>query len=156
MTANNHWTESVLLVRTANQLLEEGRTHELSGRSSEAMECYAAAIDLTATSGEPRVRAEALRRLGVLHHLRAEPEVASDLCRRSRDVAVGIGAEDLAADATNTLAGFALEQGDLAAAGELYGSALRLAGAQPVLVAKIEQNLGIIANIRGDWSTAVD
>jgi tetratricopeptide (TPR) repeat protein len=155
MTANNHWTESVLLVRTANQLLEEGRTHELSGRSSEAMECYAAAIDLTATSGEPRVRAEALRRLGVLHHLRAEPEVASDLCRRSREAALETGAFDLAGEASNALAGFALERGDLEEAWTLYHAALQLSDGSPALVGKVTQNLGIIANIRGEWDEAL-
>jgi tetratricopeptide (TPR) repeat protein len=120
------------------------------------MECYAAVIDLTTSGGDQRARAEALRRLSVLHHLRAEPEVASDLCTRSHDVAVQTGAEDLAADASNALAGFALEHGDLAGASELYRSALGLANQNPTLVGKIEQNLGIIANIRGDWAGALE
>jgi tetratricopeptide (TPR) repeat protein len=120
------------------------------------MECYATVIDLTADGKELRLRAEALRRLGVLHHLRAEPEVARDLCRRSRDVAVEAGADDLAADACNALAGFALERGDLSEAEERYQDALELAGANPVLIGKIEQNLGIVANIRGEWSEALE
>jgi tetratricopeptide (TPR) repeat protein len=141
---------------SAEQLLHEGRYHDLACRPGEAIACYSAAIDLTAGGEEPRVRAEALRRLGVLHHLRAEPEVARELCRRSCDVALQAGAEDLAADACNALAGFALERGDLTEAQERYSAALHLAGENITLIGKIEQNLGIVANIRGDWSEALD
>ena len=155
MTATNHGTESALLVRTAGQLLEEGREHELAGRSSEAMECYAAAVDLTSTGAEPRVRAESLRRLGVLHHMRAEPEAASDLCRGSREAALESGAPDLAAEASNALGGFALERGELEEAWVLYHAALQLADGNPVLIGKVTQNLGIIANIRGEWEEAL-
>ncbi|MGH7508391.1 MAG: tetratricopeptide repeat protein [Gemmatimonadales bacterium] len=138
---------------SAQQLLLEGRHHDLSCRSAEAIECYAAVLDLT---GEPRLRAEALRRLGVLHHLRAEPEIARELCERSCEVAVQAGADDLAADASNALAGFALERGDLAEAQERYNQALSLAADNPALVGKIEQNLGIVANIRGQWAEALE
>ncbi len=141
---------------SAAQLLQEGRHHDLAGRPAEAMACYAAAIDLTAGGEEPRVRAEALRRLGVLHHLRAEPQVARELCHKSSDVAVQAGADDLAADACNALAGFALERGDLTEAQERYSAALHLAGENIMLIGKIEQNLGIVANIRGEWSEALD
>jgi tetratricopeptide (TPR) repeat protein len=117
------------------------------------MECYAAVIELT---GDSRLRAEALRRLAVLHHLRAEHEVARELCQRSFELAVQAGADDLAADASNALAGFALERGDLTEGQQRYHRALQLAGENPGLVAKIEQNLGIVANIRGEWSEALD
>jgi tetratricopeptide (TPR) repeat protein len=140
---------------SVEELLREGRGHDLGCRPAEAMECYAAVIDLTADGDEHRIRAEALRRLGVLHHLRAEPEIARDLCRRSCDVAVEAGADDLAADACNALAGFALERGDLSEAQDRYRHALKLAGDNPILVGKIEQNLGIVANIRGEWSEAL-
>jgi tetratricopeptide (TPR) repeat protein len=155
MSAVNDPSEGTLLVRSVAQLLTQGRQHDLAGHSNEAMECYAAVIDLT-TGGDQRARAEALRRLSVLHHLRAEPEVASDLCIRSQKIAVETGAQDLASDASNALAGFALERGDLGGASELYRSALGLAGQNPALVGKIEQNLGIIANIRGRWQEALD
>jgi len=136
----------------AKQLLHEGRLHDLDCRPSEAMECYTSVIEL---SEDARLRAEALRRLGVLHHLRAEPEVARELCERSRDVAREAGADDLAADAFNALGGFALERGDLTGAAESYHHALGLAAERSSLVAKIEQNLGIVANIQGQWSQAL-
>ena len=144
------------LLWSPEHLLEEGRDHELAGRSGQAVECYAAVVDLTATGSNARPRAQALLRLGVLHHLRAEPEVAADLCRRSRQASLEAGAEDLVADVNNALAGFALERGDLAVAAELYVSALKLADAHPALIGKIEQNLGIVASIRGDWDQALE
>lgn len=140
---------------SVEELLREGRGHDLGCRPADAMECYATVIDLTSDETEPRLRAEALRRLAVLHHLRAEPEVARDLCRRSCDLAVEAGAEDLAADACNALAGFALERGDLAEAQDRYRHALELAGENAPLIAKIEQNLGIVANIQNQWSEAL-
>ena len=146
---------SALSSEGAEQLLQEGRHQDLACRPAEAVACYAAAIDLTAGGGEPRVRAEALRRLGVLHHLRAEPEIARDLCKTSYEVALQAGAGDLAADACNALAGFALERGDLTEARDRYQAALSIAGENVSLLAKIEQNLGIVANIRGDWYEAL-
>ena len=65
----NHPSEGTLLVRSVSQLLNGGRQHDLAGRTSEAMECYAAVIDL-ASAGDQRALAEALRRLAVLHHFR--------------------------------------------------------------------------------------
>lgn len=149
-------TGYALASSSAEELLREGRGHDLGCRSAEAMECYAAVIDLTADGEEPRVRAEALRRLAVLHHLRAEPEIARDLCHRSREVAVAANTDDLAADASNALAGFALERGDLVEAEGQYQDALQLANGNSSLVGKIEQNLGVVANIRGEWPLALE
>src|SRR5919199_664775 len=85
----------------AEELLREGRQHESAGRVVEAIECYAGAVDLGGPEIGAPTLAEALRRLGVLHHLRAEPNVARDLCRRSYQVAVEAGAAELAAEALN-------------------------------------------------------
>ena len=43
----SHATDSAFLTRNAGQILADGREHDLAGRSSEAMECYAAVIDVT-------------------------------------------------------------------------------------------------------------
>src|SRR4051812_7415399 len=97
-------TGDTLGYASVSELLREGRAHDLACRPAEAMEYYAAVIDLTAGGEELRARAEALRRLAVLHHVRAEPEVARELCHRSREVALEAKADDLAADASNALA----------------------------------------------------
>jgi tetratricopeptide (TPR) repeat protein len=141
---------------SVSDLLREGRAFDLACRPEEAMECYGAVIDLTADGQEPRVRAEALRRLAVLHHVRAELEIARELCSRSREVALEANANDLAADASNALGGFALERGDLVEAERQFSEALQAAGGDPSLVGKIEQNLGIVANIRCDWLLALE
>ena len=144
-----------LKLLSAQEFLQEGCCHDLAGRPIEAMDSYAAAIELSATGADSRVKAEALRRLGILHHVRAEPEVARDLCQRSWDLAVKTGAHDLAADACNALAGFALERGDLDEAEQKYRYALQLAAGNVRLVGKVKQNLGIIANIQGKWPEAL-
>jgi tetratricopeptide (TPR) repeat protein len=141
---------------SAEELLREGQRHDLGCRTGDAMECYAGVLDLTAGGEEARVRAEALRRLGVLHHVRAEPQIAKELCERSYALASEIGADDLAAEASNALAGFALERGNLGEARDRYDKALKLAKGNLHLVGKVEQNLGIIANIRGDWREALE
>ena len=46
------------------------------------MQRYTAAIEAAERSGERGVLAEALRRLGVVHHHRNEAEVARSLCQK--------------------------------------------------------------------------
>ncbi|HZI73949.1 MAG TPA: hypothetical protein VFD73_07940, partial [Gemmatimonadales bacterium] len=73
---------------------------------TEAMQCYEAAIEIATATGERGVLAEALRRLGVVHHHRDLPAAARELCQKSYDTALAIGNSVLAAEALNALAGF--------------------------------------------------
>ena len=52
-------------------------------------------------------------------------------------------------EALNVLAGFALERGDMDEARGRFREALALGGTSPGLRGRIEQNLGILANVRG-------
>jgi putative nucleotidyltransferase with HDIG domain len=136
--------------------LEHGRERERSGAIDEAVRCYDAAI--AASDGRPdeaAVLVEALRRRGVIHHLRHEPEPARELCRRSRAVAVAHGLPVAAAEAINALAGFDFESGAIEAARDGFHEALALGGADPALRARIEQNLGILANMQGSVAEAI-
>jgi putative nucleotidyltransferase with HDIG domain len=99
---------------------------------------------------------EALRRLAVLHHHRNERDTARELSSRSLAIAREIGNDVLAGEALNVLAGFAFESGSMEEAKERYQEALGLGGADPGLRGRIEQNLGILANIRGDHAQAMD
>lgn len=135
--------------------LQEGRQHDRGGRLADAMQCYADAIEW-AGDGDAAVRAEALRRLGVIHYLRSEHAEARSLYEQSQRLARELGDDPLVAEALNALAGLELEAGDIAAARAGFLRALALAGAQPILVARIEQNLGILANIQGHLSEALD
>lgn len=135
--------------------LQEARQHDRGGRHAEAMHGYQEAIDLC-RPGDGAIRAEALRRLGVIHHLRTEHARARALYEESLAASAALGDEPLMAEAVNALAGLALEAGDIPAARDGFQRALALAGGEPILVARIEQNLGILANIQGQLSAALD
>ncbi|HEX5387931.1 MAG TPA: tetratricopeptide repeat protein [Gemmatimonadales bacterium] len=141
--------------RSAERCLDEGRRHDLAGRMDKAVECYAAAIDSAAGGPSSRVRAEAFRRLGVLHHRKAEPEAARECCRRSLDAAVAAELPDLAAEALNALGGFAFEHGKLAEARASFVRALELAAGDVSVIGKVEENLGIIDSAQGHWESAL-
>ncbi len=105
--------------------------------------------------GEDRLLAEAQRRLAVVRHRRGEREAATALCEQSLEVATEVGDAVLAGEALNTLAGFDFESGAMDLARERFYRALELGGASPELRGRIEQNLGILANIRGDHGEAL-
>jgi putative nucleotidyltransferase with HDIG domain len=134
-------------------LLEEAVRLDREGRPAEAMERYRAIIGGTAKPDA--TFAEALRRLGVSHHRRNEPALARELCTRSFDVATALANDRLAAEALNALAGFDMETGALERAGEIYARALALGGMSEEVRGRIEQNLGILANIKGDHADAL-
>jgi putative nucleotidyltransferase with HDIG domain len=136
-------------------LLEQARAHERTGAITEAIECYEGAIRTAEVTGEHAVRAEALRRRGVVHHLRHEPGPARELCGLSRDIANRHGFAVLAAEAINALAGFDFESGAIESAREGFYEALSLGGSDPQLRGRIEQNLGILANMQGALSEAM-
>lgn len=140
----------------ARTLIALGREHELAGRLREASECYADAADKAHDSHDPACEAEALRRLGVAHHRRGDdPASGREFCRRSHDVAMAAGEPVLAAEALNCLAGFELEGAAYDSARVTFSAALELGGANPRLRGRIEQNLGVLANIRGDLDEAL-
>jgi len=122
---------------------------------AEALQCYAAAIEAAEQASERAILAESLRRLGVVHHRRSEPTLARELCERSRKIAEEIGDTIIAAEALNALAGFDLEGGSMQAAREKFHQALVLGGSSAHLRGRTEQNLGILANVRGDPDEAV-
>jgi putative nucleotidyltransferase with HDIG domain len=138
----------------AHTLLGQARLHERAGRVEAAMADYTAAVHAAEAGGERTVLAEALRRLGALHHHRGEGEKARELCGRSHEVALSGGDMVLAAEALNALANMAFEAGEVERAHATYLEALRLGSESPLLEGRVEQNLGILANVRGDLATA--
>jgi putative nucleotidyltransferase with HDIG domain len=140
----------------ADALLNEAKVQERSGCIVEAIETYEAAIASAARAGEHRIRAEALRRLAVIRHHRNEQAMARELAEQSQAIAANIGDSALAAEALNVLAGFAFETGAMDEAHARYTQALELAGSRPELTGRIEQNLGILANIHGDHARALE
>ena len=136
-------------------LLQRARAHERAGAMAEAVQHYIAAIESAERNGEPGVLAEALRRLGVVHHHRNEGDIARTLCQRSFETAMGMNDPVLAAEALNALAGFHFEAGSIEEAREKFYLALELGGASAELRGRTEQNLGILANIQGALAQAL-
>ncbi len=141
--------------RAAVDLLHEARARERAGCIVEAVASYEAAIAAAEPAGEPAVLAEALRRLAVARHRRGESADARELCRRSHAVARHAGNAVLAGEALNTLGGIDLEAGALADARSHFLQAVELGGQSRELGARVEQNLGIVANIQGDLEEAL-
>src|SRR3954471_8761917 len=100
------------------ELLQQARSHERAGAMTEAVQCYTAAIEIAQRNAERGVLAEGLRRLGVVHHHRNEPDLARKLCEQSHRTATDMGDPVLAAEALNALAGFDFEAGSIEAARE--------------------------------------
>jgi putative nucleotidyltransferase with HDIG domain len=139
----------------ASELLQQARNYEKAGAMAEAVQCYGNAIEAAAREGERGTLAEALRRLGVVHHRRDKPALARELCQRSFETATALGHAVLAAEALNTMAGFDFEGGLIAAAREKFYQALELGSASAELRGRTEQNLGILANIQGALAQAL-
>ncbi len=141
---------------SASDLLFEARSLERGGCVAEAVEKYEAAVAASVRDGESSTHAEALRRLGVLLHHRGQSDTARELCAKSAEVARGVSKLHLAAEALNSLGCIALATGELQEARAHFIEALLLGGASQELEARVEQNLGVIANIQGELDEALD
>jgi putative nucleotidyltransferase with HDIG domain len=136
-------------------LLHDARAHERAGRMPEAISSYEGAIAAAQGASESALWAEALRRLAVVRHRRGESAAARELCRRSHGVARQAGNAVLAGEALNTLGGIDLETDAITDARGNFLCALELGGQSRALRARVEQNLGILANIQGDLDEAL-
>ncbi len=143
-------------LRPAGDLLRVGRAHDRAGRLDDAVAAYEKAVQIGEKSGERAVLAEAQRRLGVVHHRRNNAAMALELCTRSYDGALAMGDLILAGEALNSLGGFEFESGQMAEAQTIFRRALDLAFSSEELRGRIEQNLGILATLHGDYEAAVN
>jgi putative nucleotidyltransferase with HDIG domain len=140
----------------AETALTAGKAHEQAGRLDDAAREYAvaAAGSPAASRLDAAARAEALRRHASIHRRRLEFDTALVLCKRSHTMASAAGDDELAAEALNGLGLVHLERGEWAEAADALNRASSLGGHQPALRGRIEQNLGIIANMQGDFDAA--
>jgi putative nucleotidyltransferase with HDIG domain len=141
--------------RTAVELLLEARSRDRSRPIPEAIASYEVAITAGERESAPTVVAEALRRLAILRGRSGQLEAARALCQRSIHVARELGNARLEAEALNTLGGLALTSGSLDDAHEAFLWALACPANSREIEARVEQNLGILANIQGDLDEAV-
>ena len=136
-------------------LLREARGRERAGHTPEAIAGYESAIARAEAAGDQPVLSEALRRLAVLHHTRNDCARARELCQRSLAAARAAGAGLQAAEALNTLGVMDLKAGALEEARAAFIGALDLGAGSLELRARVEQNLGILANIQGALDEAL-
>ena len=141
--------------RSPADLLHEARSQERAACIPEAVRCYEAAISTAERLGEKAILAEALRRLAIVLHHRNESARARELCNRSYKLAGTLGNDVLAGEALNTMGGLALRTGALEEARDYFHQALERGGKARELLARVEQNLGILANIKGQLVDAV-
>ncbi len=141
--------------RRAADFLHEARERERAACLPEAIACYEAAVAAAERDGEGTLLAEALRRLAVLRRHRSEVAAATALCQRSYEVARQAGNDLLAAEALNTLGGLHLSAGAPDDARRVFLEALELGRSSREVRARVEQNLGILANIRGELHEAI-
>ena len=141
--------------RSASELLHEARAKERAACIPEAVQLYEGAISEAERAGEKPILAEALRRLGVVLHHRNESARAREFCKRSFKVACEIKNDILAAEALNTMGGLAVRMGEIDEAREFFAQALERGGHARELKARVELNLGVLSNIRGELNDAV-
>ena len=142
-------------VSRALAFLRAARSHERGGRVADAVVSYTASVDSVDAREDGKTLAESLRRLGGLKRRQHDIDAALALCARSHDVAREIGDPVLAAEALNGTALAHLERGEWQRARECLKRALSVGTDCQELRGRIEQNLGVMANIQGDFRSAL-
>lgn len=138
---------------TSREILDQGIAAERRGAVADAVGAFERVLAREAT-GDLSLIAEAQRRLAVLRFRQGEAAEARALAGWSLAIARALGATALAAEALNALAGFEFESGEVEGARERYHMALALAAGDAPVRARVEQNLGILANIQGEHDAA--
>jgi putative nucleotidyltransferase with HDIG domain len=142
-------------VASGAELLRDARGREASGSMADAIVRYEAAIAAAERAGDELVLSEALRRVAIARRHEGNVARARQDCGRSYALARALGHDLLAAEALNTLGGLDLSAGVLEGAREAFVRALELGGGHRPLRARVEQNLGILANIQGQLDEAL-
>jgi putative nucleotidyltransferase with HDIG domain len=138
-------------------VLNDARDAEVAGNWDEALSTYQTALAECRLLGGAPV-SELLRKIGLVHYYRGDFEAAGSLFRQSKDVAVAADLTDQLAAAQNCLGILHQALGQLELAESLYLEARQLAErvGNAHLAVMVEQNLGTVASIRGDTSTALE
>lgn len=146
-------------------LVVAAKCAERAGRTDEALVHYEAALRQMPQHTLPATACELLRAIATLHRECGDLDTAADVCDAYLAVAEANDLPQQVAMAVNFEATIELLRGRLDAAEALYDHSRSIAadaGSERV-VALVEQNLGIVANIRGDadlslrrYSSALD
>ena len=135
-------------------LLSQARAYELAGSVAHAEAAYSALIVAATRQQDHATLSAAFRHRAVLAHQAGDTVRARGALQQSYMVATVLGDRLLTAETLNTLGGLELETRNLAAAEAALLEAEALASEEPAVLARVEQNLGIVANIRGQHEAA--
>jgi tetratricopeptide (TPR) repeat protein len=135
-------------------LLSQARTYELAGSLRQADAAYNTLIVAAARQQDHATLAAAFRHRAVLAHQAGDTVRARSALQQSYAVATMIGDRRLTAETLNTLGGIELETRNLTAAEAALLEAETLASEEPAVLARVAQNLGIVANMRGHHEIA--
>jgi tetratricopeptide (TPR) repeat protein len=135
-------------------LLDQAQAYELAGSLRHAEAAYNSLIVAATRQQDHATLAVAFRRRAVLAHHGGDSLRARSALQQSYAVATMLGDRRLTAETLNTLGGLELETRNLEAAETALREAAALASEDSTILARVEQNLGIVANIRGDHDAA--
>jgi putative nucleotidyltransferase with HDIG domain len=138
-------------------LIADGQAAERQARRDDARQCFEGALRALRSPEHASVAAALLRWIAGTYVEDADVDAALDCCEASLAVATACEDGSAAAHAVNLMAVAHWQCGRLDDAERLFADALARAGAagEGRLGAMIEQNLGVIASIRGDLSGAL-
>jgi tetratricopeptide (TPR) repeat protein len=136
------------------ELLRQAREFELAGHVRAAEAAYDALIVSATRQDDYASLAVAFRRRAVMAHQGGDTPRARSGLQQSYAVATMLASQRLMAETLNALGGLELETRNLTAAESTLTEALALANDHPPVLARVAQNLGIVANIRGDLAGA--
>ena len=138
-------------------LLAEAREAERAGRRPRARELFERILHELPHGDVSRFAAALLRWIGRTWFDDGDLDAAGDCYEAALSIAETMGDEACAAHAVNMIAGVCWRRGAPDEAEKLYLRGLELGtrGGDRTLVAMIEQNLGIIANMQGDFQGAL-
>ena len=138
-------------------LLAAARDAERAGNRPRARELWEELLHGLPDGGSATFAAALMRWIGRTHFDDGDLDAAGDCYEAALCIAEVIGSDACAAHAINMIAGLRWRRGATDEAEKLYLRARELGtrGGDRTLVAMIEQNLGILANIQGDFARAL-
>jgi tetratricopeptide (TPR) repeat protein len=141
----------------ARRLAELARAAGLGESPDDALQWNRDAISLLGSDEETPLLVDVIRWQATVLRERGRTTEAEALYNRSLEIARRLGYDGGQAHALNYLASIALRRGDLHLAGNLMTDALKLADqcGESRLVGMLQQNLGILADIRGNPAAAL-
>lgn len=137
-------------------LIESGREAQRTGAWDQALAHFDAALQML-PPGEQGTRADLLRWIGTVQAERGDVEAAWHSFSSSREIAEEAALREQESSALVSLAGVEVLRGKLELAADLFLQARGMAevAGQERLLALIDMNLGIIANIQGNVPMAL-